>query len=95
MNPTEEATAILTRVFEALARANGKTLNARTRADIGRACELLASAGSELTELLDDMPVMPKTTRGEAASNFITAAEADPNFKRWRQARDHAEQNNE
>ena len=31
MNATDEATAILTRVFEALARANGKTLN-RARA---------------------------------------------------------------
>ena len=91
MNSTEEAAAILTRVFEALARANGKTLNTRTRADIGRACELLASAGSDLTELLDELPVTPKTTRGEAASNFIAAAESDPNFQRWRQARDCAE----
>jgi len=31
MSPQDEAAAILTRLFEALARANDKTLNARSR----------------------------------------------------------------
>jgi hypothetical protein len=47
MNATEEASAILIRIFESLARVNRKTLNARSREDIRRACELLANAGME------------------------------------------------
>ena len=87
MNPTDEAAAILTRVFEALARANGKTLNARTRADSSRACELLASAGSEFSELLDDLP---RTTPGEAvaAREYATVP---PEVERWQRARADAD----
>ncbi len=77
----EEAAQILTRVFEALARANGKTLNARTRADIGRACELLASGGAELDALLDDLP---KVSPAEARAND---AERDPAYIEWRRER--------
>jgi len=60
MNSTDEAAQILTRMFEALARQNRKTLNARSRADIKRACELLASAGAELDDLLDELPPAPE-----------------------------------
>ena len=40
----------------ALARRSGKTLIARSREDIKRTCELLASAGDELDDLLDELP---------------------------------------
>lgn len=63
MNPQDEAAQILTRLFEALARQNRKTLNERSRADIARACELLSHAGSELDDLLDDMPAPPPEYR--------------------------------
>jgi hypothetical protein len=79
MNNTVEATQILTRVFEALARQSGKTLSQQTRADIGRACELLANAGDELEELLDDLPAPPRRSPAEAA--------IDPgwqDFEQWR-----------
>jgi acyl-CoA reductase-like NAD-dependent aldehyde dehydrogenase len=84
MDNTTEAAQILTRVFEALARQSGKTLNARTREDIQRACELLANAGGELEELLDDLPAPPRRSPAEAA------IEADPgwqDFERWRNGR--------
>lgn len=80
--PTEEAAAILTRVFEALARQNGKTLSRTTRADIGRACELLTTR-DDLEELLDDLPpAAPRRSPGEAA--------IEPGwdeFERWRAER--------
>lgn len=81
MSPEAEAAQILTRVFEALARANGKTLNARSRADIGRACELLSHAGANLSELLDDVP------RVSPAEAMVDAAERDPNYQEWRRRR--------
>lgn len=84
MSPVDEAAAILTRVFEALARASGKTLNARTRADIERACELLASAGAELGDLLDEVPSVPRVSPAEA---MVEAAQADPNYQRWKENR--------
>ena len=34
MNPTDEAAQIFLRMFEALARRSGKTLNARSKEDI-------------------------------------------------------------
>lgn len=85
MTPQDEAAAILTRVFEAICRVNNKTLNARTRADIARACELLSHAGGEYSELLDDLPRM---SPAEAASNLVMAAEADPGYRRWKQERE-------
>lgn len=81
MNTTDEAAAILARVFEALARQNGKTLSAATRADIGRACELLTSAGEELDDLFEDLPpVAPRQSPGEQA---ISPGWQD--FERWRE----------
>ncbi len=80
--PHEESAQILTRVFEALARASGKTLNARTRADIGRACELLASGGAELDALLDDLA--PRVSPAERAAGD---AERDPAYIEWRRER--------
>mgnify|MGYP001619169919 FL=1 len=78
MDNTEEAAAILTRILEALARQSGKTLSQATRADIGRACELLANAGAELEDLLEDLPA-PRPS-GE----YVVA---DPEFERWRSQR--------
>lgn len=77
MDSIAEAAQILTRVFESLARLNGKTLSAQTKADIGRACSLLA-AGDGLEELLEDVP--PRISPAEQAID-------DPNFQRWRAAR--------
>ncbi len=56
MDSIDEAAQIFTRLFEALARRSGKTLNTRSRDDIKRACELLAHAGAELDDLLDELP---------------------------------------
>jgi len=88
MMPQQEAAAILIRVFEALARASGKTLNSRTRVDIERACTLLASAGAELDDLLDDAPSMPRYAPAEA---MIEAAKADPQFQAWKQRKERGE----
>lgn len=82
MTNSEEAAAILTRVFEALARQSDKTLSASTRADIGRACELLSTAGEELDALLDDLPPSPRQSPAEAA---IEPGMRD--FERWRSQR--------
>jgi len=84
MNPTDEAAAILTRILESLARASGKTLKPSTRADITRLCELLANAGAEYDQLDD----LTKATPGEAAVNLVAMAEADPNYRRWKEERD-------
>jgi hypothetical protein len=84
MTPEQEAAQIMTRILESLARASGKTLKPSTRADIVRMCELLASSGAEYDQLDD----LPKATPGEAAVNLVAMAEADPNFKRWKEDRD-------
>lgn len=78
MNPTDEAAQILTRLFEALARRTGKTLNARSKADIARACELLSHAGEELDDLLDEVPPPPR--REYSTVSF----EVPPEVERWR-----------
>jgi hypothetical protein len=77
--PEAEAAAIFMRVFESLARLNGKTLSASTRADITRACELLAQAAGDL-DVLDDL--------GDPAPvRLSSGAVDDPGFARWRAAR--------
>lgn len=83
--PTEDAAQILTRIFESLARVNGKTLSAKTRADIGRACELLASQGDELDAMLDDLAPAPRRSPGESA------IDNDPGFQQWRASRAYDE----
>jgi hypothetical protein len=85
MTPQAEATAILTRLLEALARASGKTLNERSRADISRACELLSHAGAELDELLTDVSAAPRVSPAEA---MIEAAERDPGYRQLKEARE-------
>lgn len=84
MSPTDEVAEILIRVFESLARANGKTLKPATRADIRRACELLSNAGAELDDLLDDLPAAPRVSPGEAATVPIEV-------QQWRRERDARE----
>lgn len=74
-----EAAQILTRILEALARQNGKTLSAATRADIERMCGLLSGAGEELDDLFEDLPP-PRRSPGEYAI-------ADPDYQQWRAAR--------
>ncbi len=71
--PAEEAAALLCRIFEALARQNGKTLSRTTRDSITHACELLASSGEELDTFFDDLPTPPRQSPAEAAID-------DPNF---------------
>lgn len=85
MNPTDEAAQILTRLFEALARRSGKTLNARSRDDIKRACELLANAGDELEDLLDELPAERVTVNFQRPAREY--AEPPDEVKRWREER--------
>ena len=57
----------------------------RSRRDLN-ACELLTSAGSELTELLDDLPrVSP------AEAEYVPASEAIPNYRQLKEAGERAE----
>jgi hypothetical protein len=83
MTPQDEAAQIFTRLFEALARRSGKTLNARSRADIARACELLSHAGQDLSDLLDDLPP-PRPAREYSTVSF----EVPPEVDRWRVERE-------
>jgi hypothetical protein len=83
MDATSEAAQIFIRLFEALARQNRKTLNQRSRDDIKRACELLASAGAELDDLFDELPPPPPERR--PASDYTTMP---IEVERWRARRD-------
>ena len=85
MNPTDEAAQILIRLFEALARQNRKTLNARSKEDVHRACELLASAGQELDDLLDELPP-PTEPERRPAREYNTVSL--PAVERWKEQRD-------
>jgi hypothetical protein len=88
MDPVSEAAQILTRLFEALARRSGKTLNERSRADIRRACELLASAGEELDDLLDELPPPAPRPAPEHRPAREYATVTLPEVERWREQRD-------
>lgn len=84
MTPADEAAQIITRVLESLARASNKTLKASTRADIARACSLLADGAAEYDQL-EDLPPMPRVSPAEAVMEF---AEKDPGYKRWKEERE-------
>jgi hypothetical protein len=84
VDPVNEASQIFTRLFEALARRSGKTLNVRSRADITRACELLSHAGQELDDLLDDMPP-PRPVNDYATVSF---EKVPPEVRQWREQRE-------
>jgi hypothetical protein len=71
MDPADKAAQILTRLFEAICRLNRKTLNARSRDDIKRACALLSSAGEELDDLLDELPP-PRPPEHRPARDYTT-----------------------
>lgn len=86
MQRSDEAAAILTRTFEALARTCGKTLSAKTRADIARACELL-SAGDDYEELLDDLLSAPPIRSERITQSFERDGYGDPRFEAWRRQR--------
>lgn len=88
--PVAEAAAILTRCFEALARASGKTLSQRMRVDLVRACELLSNPRPELDDLLDDLLTMPAQPRPRVTA--VIDRETDPNYEAWRQSRREREQ---
>ncbi len=80
---SEEAAAILIRTFEALARQNHKTLSQKTRADVARACELLAT-GDDYDELLIDLLEQPpirsdRQTVSFERENYYGATD-DPEF---------------
>lgn len=81
MDPITEAAQILTRLFEALARQNRKTLNARSRADIARACELLSHSGQELDDLLDELPQPERRPAQEYATQVL------PEVRQWKAQR--------
>lgn len=85
MDSIAEAAAILTRTFEALARAAGKTLSARSREDIRRACELLSAAGPELDALLEDAPTMPRMRAAQADATGLTDDQREQ-LARWQEA---------
>lgn len=89
MQRSEEAAAIFTRTLEALARQVGKTLSAKTRADLARACELL-SAGDDYTDLLDDLLTAPPPIRSERVTQSFEYG--DPEFERWRKQRREEEE---
>jgi hypothetical protein len=78
--PADEAAAILIRMFETLAAAQGKRLKEQHRAEIRRACELLSADGA-----LEPLEDVARVTPAEAAVSLVTAAEADPNYRKWRQ----------
>lgn len=88
ISPQDEAAQILTRLFEALARRSGKTLNERSRADIARACELLSHSGQELDDLLDELPPAPPKPQPPAyrpAREYAT--QVLPEVERWKEQR--------
>lgn len=87
MDPVSEAAQILTRLFEALARRSGKTLNQRSRADIARACELLASAGDELSDLLDELPPQAPPARPPEHRPARDYTTMPLEVERWREQR--------
>lgn len=85
MTPQDEAATILIRLLESLCRLHRKTLSARSRADITRACQLLASSGDELDDLLDDLPPpRPRTEYSTMSFDKKVPEEVD----RWREKRE-------
>ena len=71
--PEDEATAIFTRLFEALARRMGKRLSAGSRADIAWACALLSHSGEELDDLFEDAPpLQPPPQQARPARDYST-----------------------
>jgi hypothetical protein len=77
--PADEASAILTRLLNALARPQGKRLSAASQADVQRLCELLMYGGEELDTALDDLD--------EPTPARVSSRVTDPGFERWRAAR--------
>lgn len=84
MTPSEEASAILIRMLDTLAASMGKRLKDEHKAEIRRACELLATDGA-LTPL-EDLPPMPRVSQAEAA--VMEMAERDPGYKRWKEEKE-------
>lgn len=84
---SEKAAVILTRTFEALARQLGKTLSAKTRADLTRACELLAD-GDNYDELLVDLLEQPRVTQSFERAPIPTEEEQLRRYSNWRYRRE-------
>lgn len=82
MTPQEEASEILIRILESLARRSGKTLNERGRADVRRACELLSHSSEQFSDLLDDLPP-PRPAREYSTVSF----DVPPEVGRWKEQR--------
>lgn len=80
MNPHDEAAQILIRMFETMAHGMGKRLLETHKAEIRRACALLATDAT--LEPLEDM------ARMSPAEMMVGAAQSDPNFKRWKESRE-------
>lgn len=80
MNPHDEAAAILIRMFDTIAYGMGKRLKEEHKAEIRRACELLATDGT--LQPLDDMP---RVSPAEAAATY---ADVPAEVRRWREQRE-------
>jgi hypothetical protein len=77
--PSEEASAILIRMFDTLAASMGKRLKETHKIEIRRACELLSADGT--LEPLEDV------ARVSPAEAMVEAVQTDPGYKRWREER--------
>ena len=80
MTSSEEAAAILIRMFNTLAYAFGKRLRPEHRAELQRCCELLASGDGLLP--LDELP--PPRPRNEYAT---VSLDVPPEVDRWKAQR--------
>jgi hypothetical protein len=84
ISSSEEAAAILIRVLEAVCRLNHKTLSQKTRSDIARACELLAT-GDSYDDLLVDLLSEPAVRSDRTTVSFERDDYGDRQFSKWRQ----------
>lgn len=83
MQPHEEASAILIRMFDTIAASMGKRLKEEHKVEIRRACELLATDGT--LQPLEDVP------RVSPAEAMVAAADSDSNYREWKQRRAEAD----
>lgn len=79
--PSEEAAAILIRMFETMAAGMGKRLKEEHKIEIRRACDLLSTDGT-LAPLED---LAPRVSPAEA---MVAVAERDPGYRKWKEERE-------
>lgn len=81
MNVAEEASAILIRMFETVARGMNKRLLEEHKTEIRRACALLSQDGTLAP--LEDLP--------KANEYIVPPAEIPVEVKRWKERREERE----